>query len=32
MMYEELDCLLSQQTTDDAWYDDGFVIAQNIML
>jgi len=30
-MYLELDELLSQETTIDSWYDDGFIIAQSIM-
>ncbi len=30
-MYLELDELLSQETTVDSWYDDGFIIAQSIM-
>lgn len=30
-MYTELDNLLKQNVTDDAWYDDGFLIAQDIL-
>lgn len=30
-MYRELDKLLSEESTIDSWYDDGFLIAQNIM-
>lgn len=30
-MYRELDNLLSEEATIDSWYDDGFLIAQNIM-
>ena len=30
-MYKELDELLGQSTTDDSWYDDGFIIAQDIL-
>lgn len=30
-MYTELNSLLEQNVTDDAWYDDGFLIAQDIM-
>lgn len=30
-MYDELDNLLSQETTIDSWYDDGFIIAQDIL-
>ena len=30
-MYRELDNLLSEESTIDSWYDDGFLIAQNIM-
>ena len=30
-MYRELDNLLSEKSTIDSWYDDGFLIAQNIM-
>ena len=30
-MYRELDNLLSEEATVDSWYDDGFLIAQNIM-
>ena len=30
-MYEELDNLLSEEILIDSWYDDGFIIAQNIM-
>jgi len=30
-MYSELDNLLSKEVTIDSWYDDGFLIAQDIM-
>ena len=30
-MYRELDNLLSEESTVDSWYDDGFLIAQSIM-
>ena len=30
-MYRELDDLLSEESTIDSWYDDGFLIAQSIM-
>ncbi|SFU76937.1 hypothetical protein [Butyrivibrio sp. INlla21] len=30
-MYEELDELLGQSTTDDAWNDDGYLLAQDIL-
>ena len=30
-MYTELNSLLEQNVTDDAWYDDGFLVAQDIM-
>ena len=30
-MYTELDRLLLKETTIDSWYDDGFVIAQDIL-
>ena len=30
-MYKELDDLVSQETTIDSWYDDGFIIARSIM-
>lgn len=30
-MYRELDSLLSEESTIDSWYDDGFLIAQDIM-
>ena len=30
-MYEELDTLLTQETTEDSWYDDGYLIARDIM-
>lgn len=30
-MYGELDNLLSAETTMDSWYDEGFLIAQDIM-
>lgn len=30
-MYTELDDLLEQNTTIDAWYDDGFLIARSIL-
>lgn len=30
-MYKELDNLLSEESTIDSWYDDGFLIAQAIM-
>lgn len=30
-MYKELDDLLSEESTIDSWYDDGFLIAQDIM-
>ena len=30
-MYNELDDLLSEQAVIDSWYDDGFLIAQDIM-
>ena len=30
-MYKELDDLLSEESTIDSWYDDGFLIAQMIM-
>ena len=30
-MYNELDELLSEETTVDSWYDDGFSIAQDIL-
>ena len=30
-MYTELNRLLEQNVTDDAWYDDGFLVAQDIM-
>lgn len=30
-MYSELDDLLTEETTMDSWYDDGFNIAQDIM-
>lgn len=30
-MYNELDKLLSEETTIDSWYDDGFLIAQGIL-
>jgi len=30
-MYRELDNLLSEESTIDSWYDDGFLIEQNIM-
>lgn len=30
-MYSDLDDLLSQDTTIDAWYDDGFLIARDIL-
>lgn len=30
-MYRELDNLLSEESTIDSWYDDGFLIAQSIM-
>jgi len=30
-MYKELDNLLLAETTIDSWYDEGFLIAQNIM-
>ncbi|MEI4803819.1 hypothetical protein ACIGHG_21430 [Bacillus sp. NPDC077411] len=31
-MYRELDNLLSGDTTEDAWYDDGCIIASEILL
>ncbi|SFC82873.1 hypothetical protein SAMN04488168_11055 [Bacillus sp. 491mf] len=31
-MYRELDDLLSANTTEDAWYDDGCIIASEILL
>lgn len=30
-MYTELNSLLEQNVIDDAWYDDGFLVAQDIM-
>ena len=30
-MYKELDDLLSEESSIDSWYDDGFLIAQSIM-
>lgn len=30
-MFEELDDLLSQNVTEDSWYDDGYLIAQDIL-
>ena len=30
-MYTELNSLLEQNVTDDAWYDDGFLVAQDIL-
>lgn len=30
-MYKELDNLLSEKSTIDSWYDDGFLIAQDII-
>lgn len=31
-MYNELDELLLEETTVDSWYDDGFTIAQDILI
>ena len=31
-MYTELNSLLEQNVTDDAWYDDGFLVAQDMDL
>ena len=30
-MYNEFDSLLEEETTIDSWYDDGFLIAQDIL-
>ncbi len=30
-MYRELDNLLSAETTEDSWYDDGCIIASDIL-
>ena len=30
-MYTELNSLLEQNVIDDAWYDDGFLVAQDII-
>lgn len=30
-MYKELDKFLSEETTIDSWYDDGFSIAQDML-
>ena len=30
-MYTELDDLLNQNTTIDAWYDDGFLVARAML-
>lgn len=31
-MFEELDRLLSKEISDDSWYDDGCLIAEDMML